>query len=178
VCGSGPSLSRHLDSIQAAGDEVVIMAADGATSAILEKGMECDIITTDLDGSIDDLRTAAGEGSLLIIHAHGDNTRALKEYVPLFPEAVGSTQVEPLEHVQLWGGFTDGDRACFIAAHYSCRKLLLAGMDFGTTVGKWSKPGHAAHFPATEMKRQKLVIAEELLGYLESTTEIELEYLR
>jgi uncharacterized Rossmann fold enzyme len=35
-------------------------------------------------------------------------------------------------------------------------------MDFGTQVGKWSKPGHLHHYEADSRKAIKLEIAKEL----------------
>ena len=72
----------------------------------------------------------------------------------------------PMKNVFLWGGFTDGDRACYVVTAYSPREIILAGMDFGDVVGKWSKPSHESHFPAPQRKRVKLAIAHELITTL------------
>jgi uncharacterized Rossmann fold enzyme len=50
-------------------------------------------------------------------------------------------------------------------------------MDFGTTVGKWSKPNHEGNFRASRRKRIKLQIAEELLTHLMSSSRIEYHVL-
>ena len=168
VCGAGPSLKHHMTSLMERRDlsHSATIVADGATSVMLELGIQCDVIVTDLDGNIDDLIEAKNNGALLIVHAHGDNTEQVESFVPRLGAILGSTQVEPTERVFLWGGFTDGDRACYIASEYSPERIILAGMDFGTTVGKWSKPGHDSHFLADERKRIKLEIAEELISKL------------
>jgi len=74
--------------------------------------------------------------------------------------------VEPTERVFLWGGFTDGDRAGYVVTAYSPREIILAGMDFGKMVGKWSKPSHETHFSAPQRKLVKLEIARELISTL------------
>jgi uncharacterized Rossmann fold enzyme len=175
VCGAGPSLKQHMKSLENENSfaESVIVVADGATSVILELGMHCDVVVTDLDSNIDHLMEAKNNGALLIVHAHGDNIDRVKSIVPKLGNILGSTQVEPTDRAFLWGGFTDGDRACYVVSEYSPRRITLAGMDFGVTVGKWSKPGHDNHFPANERKRIKLEIAEELISNLLRRTRIE-----
>jgi len=175
VCGAGPSLHRHLHEITTNQDmtQAVFIAADGATSAFLEIGKTCDIIVTDLDGDRNDLAEMIQEGALAIVHAHGDNIPTLKKYVPKVIPVLGSTQVKPTSRVFLWGGFTDGDRACFVASHYSPRRIILAGMDFGRIVGRWSKPDKYQHFKADTMKQAKLEIAKQLITNLQQQDNIE-----
>jgi len=179
VCGAGPSLKRHIESLMKSEDlaDYVIVAADGATSVILELGLHCDVVVTDLDGNMEHLKEAKSRGALLIVHAHGDNIERVKSVVPSLGNILGSTQVEPTDRVFLWGGFTDGDRACHIVCEYLPKRIILAGMDFGKRVGKWSKPGHKDHFPANERKRIKLEIAEELISSLLKRTGIEHVFL-
>ncbi|MHA2351836.1 MAG: 6-hydroxymethylpterin diphosphokinase MptE-like protein [Candidatus Thorarchaeota archaeon] len=175
VCGAGPSLKQHLESFKKENDLTgsAIVVADGAISVILELGLHCDVVVTDLDGNIDHLMEAARNGALLIVHAHGDNIERVKSFVPVLGDILGSTQVEPTDRAFLWGGFTDGDRACHIVSEYIPEQITLAGMDFGDTVGRWSKPGHEEHFPASERKRIKLEIAEELISSLLKRTGID-----
>ena len=179
VCGAGPSLKRHLRSFIGSSShrDYVIVAADGAVSVILELGLYCDIVVTDLDGNMEHLMKAKDNGALLIVHAHGDNIERVKMAVPSLGEVLGSTQVEPTDRAFLWGGFTDGDRACHVACEYSPRRIVLVGMDFGTTVGKWSKPDHENHFPASERKKIKLEIAKELITTLLKTAGIDYLFL-
>jgi uncharacterized Rossmann fold enzyme len=180
VCGAGPSLMQHMKSLLKRDDfeESVIVAADGAISVILELGLRCDVIVTDLDGNTDHHIEAKNNGALLIVHAHGDNIDYVKSIVPKLGDILGSTQVEPTDRAFLWGGFTDGDRACHVVSEYSPKQIILAGMDFGVTVGKWSKPGHGSHFPADERKRIKLKIAEELIFNLLERTGVDHLFLK
>jgi uncharacterized Rossmann fold enzyme len=174
ICGAGPSLATHLGSLIKMEErtDLVYAAADGAVSALLAHGCKCSIITTDLDGDLDDIKEAKDRGAIAIVHAHGDNMDKIKEVIPVLGNVLGSTQVEPTDRAFLWGGFTDGDRACHLVADYSPRHIILAGMDFGTLVGKWSKPMHSSHFPASERKRIKLHIAQSLISSLMERTDI------
>ncbi|MBY8996705.1 MAG: DUF115 domain-containing protein [Candidatus Thorarchaeota archaeon] len=180
VCGAGPSLKQHMESLLKTDypTESVIVVADGAISVILELGLRCDVIVTDLDGNTEHLMEAKDNGALFIVHAHGDNMNRVKSIVPKLGDILGSTQVEPTDRAFLWGGFTDGDRACHVVSEYSPKKIILAGMDFGAIVGKWSKPGHDSHFPADERKRIKLEIAEELISSLMETTGVDHLFLK
>ncbi len=179
VCGAGPSLKRHLEIITESKEfnNAVYVAADGAISAFVNLGLHCDIIVTDLDGRMEHIREAIEQGTLAIVHAHGDNMETVRASVSSLGKILGSTQVEPTDNVFLWGGFTDGDRACYIIAQNAPRRIVLAGMDFGTTVGKWSKPNHERKFHASKRKRIKLQIAEELLTHLMSSSRIEYHVL-
>ncbi len=174
VFGSGPSLQSHIEYVinDPVLSNAVFVAADGATSALLEKDAKCDIVVTDLDGDMNDIQYAINNGSLAIVHAHGDNIPLVTKYVDEMGPVLGSTQVEPLLNVFLWGGFTDGDRSCYIISHYRPRRFILAGMDFGEVIGRWSKPGHTSSFSASPRKRIKLEIARMLLDRLWLTSGI------
>jgi uncharacterized Rossmann fold enzyme len=174
VCGAGPSLETHLESLSKRKEQknLVYAAADGAVSALLNQGLECSIITTDLDGNLDDINEAKDRGATVIVHAHGDNMTKVKHAISVLGDVLGSTQVEPTDRAFLWGGFTDGDRACHLVADYSPQHIILAGMDFGSLVGKWSKPMHTSHFQASERKRIKLRIAKRLISSLMERSEI------
>ena len=106
VCGAGPSLKQHMKSLMSSVDlsEAAIVVADGAVSVMLELGLHCDVVVTDLDGDIDHLREMKSKGALLIVHAHGDNMERVELIVPLLGEVLGSTQVEPTDRAFLWGG--------------------------------------------------------------------------
>ena len=141
VCGNGPSLPRDLESILedrrssepprgAKPDDIVIVAADGATTAILAVGALPDVIVTDLDGFMPDILAANGLGSAAVVHAHGDNLAALREYVPKLTKVLATTQAAPLEGVYNFGGFTDGDRAVFLARRFGAKEIRMVGFDY------------------------------------------------
>ncbi len=179
ICGAGPSLEVHLQSLTEKKElEPIYVAADGAVSALLNLDYECSVLVTDLDGDLDDIKEATKGGTLTIVHAHGDNMNKVREIVPSLGAVLGSTQVEPTERAFLWGGFTDGDRACHIVTSYAPCRIILAGMDFGNTVGKWSKPMHETHFQADVRKRIKLDIAKNLISSLIEQSDIPFATLR
>lgn len=165
VFGAGPSLENALRE----GDfsDGTLIAADGATSALLAAGIVPDIIVTDLDGRISDIKLANDRGAFLAVHAHGDNVKKISVYVPMFSRILGTCQTEPLDVVYNFGGFTDGDRAAFLAEELGAREITLVGFDFGTVVGRWSKPRLKEHSPVWESKRKKFEFAKELLDWLE-----------
>ncbi|MBP1912409.1 6-hydroxymethylpterin diphosphokinase MptE-like protein [Thermococcus stetteri] len=175
VFGAGPSLEDALKELDFS--DGTLIAADGATSALLENGLVPDIIVSDLDGRIPDLKIANDRGAFMVIHAHGDNIDKLTSYVPLFSRILGTTQAEPLDIVYNFGGFTDGDRAAFLAEELGAKEIVLVGFDFGNVVGKWSKPGLREHSPIWESKRKKFEFARELLEWLEKNGRARLVYL-
>jgi hypothetical protein len=169
VFGAGPSLEENLKQVIHEGvlHEFATVVADGATTAILQVAKAVpDVVVTDLDGIVSDILTAQKQGSIIVIHAHGDNIEQLERFVPEFSSAVGSTQVEPRPNVYNFKGFTDGDRAVFLASAMGAKAIVLAGMDFGSTVGKYSKQ----KVKSLAVKREKLKISRELLEWLAEKT--------
>jgi len=143
IFGAGPSLEKTLDLHKELIKESITISADGTTSALLKNDILPDIIVTDLDGNINDQIYANSNGSLTIIHAHGDNISEIKRFVPKFKnKVIGSTQINPqsFENVYNFGGFTDGDRAVFLSSHFNAKKIQLIGFDFNGEVGKYSCP--------------------------------------
>ncbi|WP_243670427.1 hypothetical protein [Methanoculleus chikugoensis] len=62
--------------------------------------------------------SSRSRGTVMVVHAHGDNVPLLRHWVPRIPPGplVATTQAAPLPpHVHNFGGFTDGDRAVFAA---------------------------------------------------------------
>ncbi len=168
VFGAGPSLEENLKQVMCEGvlPDFVTVVADGATTALLQAKAVPDVIVTDLDGIVSDIVSAQRQDAIIVIHAHGDNIEQLKRFVPEFSSAVGSTQVEPRPNVYNFLGFTDGDRAVFLAAAMGAKTIVLAGMDFGSVVGKYSK----LQVKSLAVKREKLRISRELLEWLAQQT--------
>jgi hypothetical protein len=130
----------------------VVIAADGATSVLLRGALIPDLVCTDLDGVIADIITANRLGSLIVVHAHGDNMDMLKKVLPTLNENVlCTTQSKPLHNVYNFGGFTDGDRCVFLAKEFGARRIELIGFDFEDK-------------NVSEKKRKKLKWAKRLIG--------------
>lgn len=129
VCGDAPSLERSLMGADLRG---TVIAADGATSTLLHSlGRVPDIIVTDLDGDVSDQLSANAQGSIVVVHAHGDNREVIRRFVPRFQgRLVLTTQSRPFGVVRNFGGFTDGDRAVALARHFKAAKITLMGFDF------------------------------------------------
>jgi len=175
VLGAGPSLPRNLEEAVSCGltRRGVLVAADGAASALLEWKLNPSIIVTDLDGAPPEVMMQAKlEGAVVVVHAHGDNIPALRRVVPLLVGeerkggVVGSTQAMPRPGVVNFGGFTDGDRCVFMAEELGARTIALLGMDLGSQVGRYSKPDLTGDVPASPVKMEKMRVARELLEWL------------
>jgi len=170
IFGAGPSLKGNIEDLDELDqleelnlNKFTLIAADGATTALLEKDIVPDIIVTDLDGNMDDIIEANERGAILAVHAHGNNIDKIKEYVPELKRILGTTQSVPLENVSNFGGFTDGDRCIFLAIELGARFILLAGMDFGDIVTKYSRPDLSeVEGKADEIKQMKLNYAKKL----------------
>jgi 2-amino-4-hydroxy-6-hydroxymethyldihydropteridine diphosphokinase len=142
--------------------EEPIIAADGATTASLEAGRRPALIVSDLDGDVADEVRAVADGAHILVHAHGDNWSAVQEWLPRFRKAgvAGTCQTRPVPPLQNHGGFTDGDRACFIAHALGVRKMRLVGFRFEGPPGRYS----GTYDPAT--KPRKLQWSQRLLKEL------------
>ena len=126
ICGAAETLAKEIEGITG-----VVIAADEATSTLLGCGIQPDVIVTDLDGDVRDQIKASGQGSISVIHAHGDNIEALRRYAQCFTgPVVITTQAAPSDNVYNFGGFTDGDRAFFLARECNAASIALLGFDF------------------------------------------------
>nr|WP_295607010.1 6-hydroxymethylpterin diphosphokinase MptE-like protein [uncultured Methanobrevibacter sp.] len=175
VVGAGPSIKKHIKYVKENYDlnDYLIVSADGATTAMLEDDLVPDIVATDLDGKMEDLLAANSLGSYFVIHAHGNNEELIDNWATKFDKILGTTQSVPIGHLYNFGGFTDGDRAMFFAIALGCEEMVLAGMDFGTTVTKYSRPNiEGATGPADEIKTKKLIFAERLLAWIKENTDV------
>ncbi|HTT73859.1 MAG TPA: 6-hydroxymethylpterin diphosphokinase MptE-like protein [Thermoplasmata archaeon] len=160
VVGDAPGVDPPpLWRLPATEPEPALVAADGATAALVRAGLVPSVITTDLDGSVPAEISANRHGSLVVVHAHGDNVPALEEWVPAFDGALaGSWAGPPREGLLDVGGFTDGDRAAYLADEVGARRILLWGFAFDRVVE--ADPARAAR------KLAKLRWANALLAVL------------
>jgi uncharacterized Rossmann fold enzyme len=155
VAGDGPNLENETD-----GAKGVLIAADEATSVLLENGMIPDVVMTDLDGKVEDLVSANERGAIVMIHAHGDNMDAIRQHAGSFKgKVMGTTQSIPGGKIHNFGGFTDGDRGVFLADHFGATSVNLIGFDFDNPKEKGKD---------IEMKMKKLNWAYVLISKLPS----------
>jgi uncharacterized Rossmann fold enzyme len=135
-----------------------LVVADGAAARCLAGGLVPDVVVTDLDGPVASEVTANARGALVLIHAHGDNVPEMERWTPQFPrELAGSWAGPPERGLVNFGGFTDGDRAAYLAEHVGAPRILLFGFDFEQV---------DATEPTPERKRRKLAAARRALDLL------------
>ncbi|ELY58375.1 hypothetical protein C491_08569 [Natronococcus amylolyticus DSM 10524] len=153
IAGAGPNLSDELDDAREAD---VVFAASTAADTLLEAGVGVDCMVTDLDKNPDTVRRLTERETPVAVHAHGDNVAQLRAVVPGCRDdwVLPTTQVASRGPVRNLGGFTDGDRAAFLADHLGAARLRFVGWAFDDpSVGP--------------TKARKLEWAERLLHWLE-----------
>jgi uncharacterized Rossmann fold enzyme len=113
-------------------------------------------MVTDLDKNPETAIDLSERGVPVAVHAHGDNVAAVERYLPRFElgSVLPTTQAAPTGPVHNPGGFTDGDRAAFLADELGGSRLRFPGWEFDDPA-------------VTDEKAMKLRWAERLLGYLE-----------
>ena len=159
VAGAGESLEDDVDMFLGSNlvGRAAIFAADGASKPFLDRGLAPHVVVTDLDGGDEVLLRASELGSIMVVHAHGDNIEALRRLVPRFRGPIlGTTQSKPFKRIYNVGGFTDGDRAAYLASALNFRTIILIGMNLIPRTG-------------SEVEEKKLLYARRLLERLAST---------
>lgn len=180
VFGAGPSLKESIIKIKEKYDlnDYILISADGATTALIEEKVIPDIVVTDLDGKIDDILLANIRDAAIVIHAHGNNLENILKYTSYFDNVLGTTQSRPHGNLYNFGGFTDGDRAIFLAVALGAKEILLAGMDFGDVVTQYSRPDNEKFLQkADDIKRKKLEYGEKLTNWINENEEVDISFL-
>ena len=168
VIGSGPSLSKAIPKLKKL-KRTIKIAADSSLKPLVDNGIIPEIVVTDLDGDENTIKKIAKTKSIFVIHAHGDNIEKL-ELVKEIKNKIGTTQSNPFNKIQNFGGFTDGDRGVFLASYFGAKKIILFGMDFGNKIGRFSNTKKSDR----KVKLKKLEIGESLLIWLSTFTKSEL----
>lgn len=180
IFGAGPSIKKHIDYLKSnvVLEDYVLIAADGATSALLEENIIPDIIVTDLDGNMVDIFWSNNHGSVLYVHAHGDNIEKIETYLEKLDKIIPTCQCKSFGNLENYGGFTDGDRAVHIAAYsLHSQKIILAGMDFGDIITNYSRPEIGVSFQKADFfKKKKLSYAEKLIDSLKKEN-VQIEFI-
>lgn len=153
IAGGSDTLEDELSTVREAD---VVFAASTAADVLIGAGLEVDLLVTDLDKTPETAITLSQAGVPVAVHAHGDNIQALRRHLPEFDreQILGTTQAEPTSDVINVGGFTDGDRAAFLADHLGAAELVFPGWDFDDDT-------------VDSEKRRKLAWAERLLFTLQ-----------
>ncbi len=173
IYGCGPSLEETVELIvNKHGSDVFLntinIAADGASIFLKEKEIPVYAIFSDLDGITEN---EFAYSNYTVIHGHGDNIDKLSSFkngILNHDNVIGTTQVEPLDNLINPGGFTDGDRILYFLRSMLLPKntLYLIGMDFKSTIGKYSKPEMTKNQEGGVFKKKKLKYAIELIEWL------------
>jgi uncharacterized Rossmann fold enzyme len=149
VAGNAPCLDQDIGKLKG-----ILWAADAAAERLYTHDIWPDAVFTDLDGATEVFLEMNQEGTIIVIHAHGDNMPLLRHWVPRFTgPLVGTTQSRPLLHVHNFGGFTDGDRAVFAAHALEAREVCIIGFNLDD-------------IQVDPLKRGKLFWARKLLHLL------------
>ena len=153
IVGAAPSLPGEVDRVA---DADRVFAASTAADVVREAGYDLDLLVTDLDKNPETVVELTRAGTPVAAHAHGDNVPLVEAWVPRCDSdhLLATTQAAPVEAVYNFGGFTDGDRAAFLADELGAERLRFVGWDF-------DDPDVSA------AKARKLAWAERLLHLLE-----------
>lgn len=156
IAGAGPSLETDA-ALERARDADVVFAASTAADTLIAAGIDVDCMITDLDKNPDTVRRLTKQRTPVAVHAHGDNIPAIREVVPgcIGEYVLPTTQAAPHGSVSNFGGFTDGDRAAFLADHLGAAHLRFVGWDLDDS-------------SVSPVKARKLEWAERLLYWLET----------
>lgn len=116
VAGGADRLTQTGDLALAREADAVVAASDAATR-LREHGVRVDCMVTDIDKRPETARELTEAGTPVAVHAHGDNVETLRSVVPGLEggAVMPTTQARPVDGVYNFGGFTDGDRAAFLA---------------------------------------------------------------
>ncbi|MFB6207329.1 MAG: 6-hydroxymethylpterin diphosphokinase MptE-like protein [Haloglomus sp.] len=153
IAGGADTLASELE---VAREADVVLAASVAADICSEDGVDVDCLVTDLDKNPGTARHLTHDGVPVAAHAHGDNIDLVESVVPDCDDdwLLPTTQAAPVGPVRNFGGFTDGDRAAFLADHLGAASLRFPGWDLeDPNVGS--------------AKRAKLDWAARLLRWLE-----------
>lgn len=155
IAGGADSLGTDTE-LELAADADVVVAASVAADHLRDHGIAVDAMVTDLDKNPETTVALTAERTPVAVHAHGDNVELLEQWVPRLDHdyVIPTTQAAPASGLHNFGGFTDGDRAAFLADALGATELVFPGWDF-------DDPAVSAE------KREKLRWAERLLYWLE-----------
>ncbi len=177
IVAPGPTLAAETPAADGADTVVAVSDAAGAVDA--------DLVVTDLDGDPQVAVEHTHRGVPVAVHAHGDNVPALREHVPRMAGewVLPTTQAAPVAGVENHGGFTDGDRAAFLADAFGAAALTFVGWDLaddGVDAGKRRKLRWAARLLAVlERERgERFEVLDELRAGLWDGVDADLPILR
>ncbi|MHA2218278.1 MAG: 6-hydroxymethylpterin diphosphokinase MptE-like protein [Candidatus Hodarchaeales archaeon] len=170
IAGGGPSIERDLERCIELDllEKLTIIAVDGTCKLFHEIRSIPNILVTDLDGDWSSIYWAIKNETITLIHAHGDNHHLIDDFFLEYEDIRhqrniwGTTQNYISSDLFNFGGFTDGDRAIFLAFHFQTPVIGIIGFDFGNEIGKYSL-SHPSIVKDLSRKKLKFKIALGLL---------------
>ena len=130
----------------------VVVAVEGYTAGrLVSMGVRPHVVVTDLD--FEPGNVALGE--VAVVHCHGDNMDAVRRLAPAIPRRVMTVQTWPRHCTFNVAGFTDGDRALYLALYMGAEGAVVSGFYPWLTVKR-----------DDETKRRKLMVARHLIARL------------
>jgi uncharacterized Rossmann fold enzyme len=152
IVGAAPTLEEHVTHVE---DADCIIAASTAADVITSAGYRVDLMVTDLDKNPETVKCRTDRSKPVVVHAHGDNRSLLRTWLPRLDTewVLPTTQCAPTETVHNFGGFTDGDRAAYLADTFGAERLVFVGWDFDDPT-------------VSDIKSKKLAWADKLLTLL------------
>lgn len=128
----------------------LLIAVEGFTLALLRSwGLKPDVVVTDFDFHPWEL---INYGGLVLGHAHGDNIPSFETWAPRVNRLIPTVQVWPRGCSVLVPGFTDGDRAVYLAYCMGARLIRIYGFDPSRPVKRMD-----------DVKSRKLALAKHLI---------------
>ncbi|WP_054857706.1 hypothetical protein [Vulcanisaeta sp. JCM 16159] len=133
------------------GDDGLLIVVEGYSVRLLRDwGLSPDIAITDFDFVPEELIDC---DCLVLGHAHGDNITYYPKYASRVRKLLPTVQVWPRGCSLLIPGFTDGDRAVYLAYYMGAREIRIYGFNPGRVVKR-----------DDNVKRIKLDIAKTLIN--------------
>src|SRR5881296_768949 len=142
VAGNGPNVAQEIGEARG-----VLITADEATSVALEKGLLPAILVTDLDGTVTDQVKANVEGTIAVIHGHGDNGprgspgRPWRQRNPNPSEAFGTSEASRTEIGRCSSRITSAPRLFIWSAstlNIRMRRTSTVARNSGSSIGRTS----------------------------------------
>ncbi|HID72287.1 MAG TPA: DUF115 domain-containing protein [Thermoplasmata archaeon] len=168
VVGAADCLDEDLNSFMRMKEEglyftpLVLIAADSSLEGMLNGGLFPHVVVTDLDGPLEMIIQHNRQGGVTVVLAHGHNKEAIKKCLPkMRGYLLGTTQRESTGVLFNFGGFTDGDRAVFLAKHFEAKEIVLLGFDFEKVGVRYSCVSSFAK------KREKLKWCKKILDNID-----------
>ncbi len=156
VVGNSPHVDMN-SFVKTARPDEIIAVADSAIRVIPPSFIP-HIIISDLDGDLLKIKNMVRSGSILFIHAHGDNMEKIQHNAEDFSGLfIPTRQGERPEYMYNPMGFTDGDRAVRICRDLGAKNIRLFGFSYDNPYEKGD----------IDLKRKKLAIAKRIIDSID-----------